>query len=121
MNKNVVSGYVDGLRAKAFSITTINGVQDNTLTLSGFAKCFNGLIIDGGASNLQNMTATLIINNDVVIDSATPAFFETDAANPRQYFEFYRPLTGQDTITLRIQDTGAQSLEVLVYYQNRPA
>jgi hypothetical protein len=119
--KNIVSGYIDGLRAKAFPITTINGVEDNSLTLSGFAKCLNGIVIEPFAATTANITMTLIVNNDVVIDSANVDFFTKDASNPRQYYEFFRPLTGQDTITLRIQDTAAQSIEVMLYYQNRPA
>jgi hypothetical protein len=119
--RSIVQGYIDGLRAKAFPITSVNGVQDNSLTLSGFAKCLNGIIIEPLAANLNNVTISLIVNNDVVIDSANANFFDQDASNPRQYFEFYRPLTGQDTITLRVEDTGAQSFEILLYYQNKPA
>lgn len=111
--------YVNGLRAKAFPITTSAGVTDTNLSLSGRAKCFNGLMIEGAAGTIANAVVTLIINNDTVIDGASAIFFAKDAANPRQYFEFFRELEGQDTITLRIEDTGAQQLDVLVYYQDR--
>ena len=82
--KNIVQGYIDGLRSKSFAITTINGVQDNSLTLSGFAKCLNGIIIEPLAATLTTTTISLIVNNDVVIESASALFFEKDASNPRQ-------------------------------------
>lgn len=110
--------YINGIRAKSFPVTTIVGVLDVNLSLSGLARCFNGLIIQGGA-NLASAQISLIINNDQVIENASAEFFAKDVANPRQYFEFYRALEGNDTITLRIQDSAAQSLEVLVYYQNQ--
>ena len=111
--------YVNGLRAKAFPINTAVGVTDTNLSLSGRAKCFNGLIIRGATATIASATITLIINNDTVIDGASALFFAKDAANPRLYFEFFRELEGADTITLRIEDSAAQQLDVLVYYQDR--
>jgi hypothetical protein len=118
--QNLVKGYIGGLRCKNFQINTINGSVDTTLTLSGFAKTFLGLVIVQGTAPAGTFV-NLIINNDVVIDDGLIDFFEVDPSNPRQYYDFVRPLTGQDTITLRTESTAAGIMDVLVYYQNNAA
>lgn len=107
--------YETGIRCKGFAISAATGSTETTLDLSGFAKQFCGLaLVDCAATN----TIQLVVNNDVVIESTNGQFFNSDASNPRMYTEFNRPLTGQDTITLKTTATAADTFSVVVYYRN---
>jgi hypothetical protein len=107
--------YETGIRCKGFQISAATGSTETTLDLSGFAKQFCGLAL---VDALNTSTIQLVINNDVVIESTNGTFFNSDASNPRMYTEFNRPLTGQDTITLKTTATAADTYNVVVYYRN---
>lgn len=115
--RDIQKAYQEGIRCKGFTITPQVGVTDVNLPLSGFAKTFLGLAVQPGASS--GTRVSLIINNDVVIENVDVDFFEVTSANPRQYFDFVRPLTGTDTITFRVEVTTATPFQLLVYFQNK--
>lgn len=118
MNPTAIQkAYQEGLRCKNFVVPTTNGTADVNLNFSGFAKTFLGCIALPGAP--AGTVVDLIINNDLVIEAANLDFFENDPANPRQYFDFVRPLTGSDTVTLRVTSTGSGNFNFLVYFQNK--
>jgi len=109
--------YRDGVRCKGFRNTFGTGTSDLSLSLSGMGKYFLGIA-------LLNLSATgldlsLVINEDVVIDTLDARFIEVDGAtSPRDYYAFGRALNGQDTIVLRVNNsTGAAvAVSVIVYY-----
>ena len=107
--------YETGIRCKGFTISAATGTTETTLDLSGFAKQFVGFsVVDCSSTS----TLQLVINNDVVVESTNGQFFNTDDSNPRAFTEFNRPLTGQDTITLKTTATAADTYFVVVYYRN---
>ena len=107
--------YETGIRCKGFTISAAVGTTETTLDLSGFAKQFCGFSLSG---SVATSSVQLVVNNDVVVESTNSLFFENDASNPRMYTEFNRPLTGQDTITLRTTATVADTFSIVVYYRN---
>jgi hypothetical protein len=109
--------YQEGLRCKGFNVITVNGTTEEQLSLSGFAEQLLGIVALPGAP--AGTTIQLTVNNDQVIEEANVDFFETDPANPRQYYDFARPLLGSDSLTLRVNSTAAGNLQILVYFQNR--
>lgn len=107
--------YFDGIRCKGFRFNIPTGASTFTLDLSGMAKYFKGITFFTFTNT--GLTAQLVINNDVVIESSDARFFEKNAANPRETYPFGRALNGQDTINLSFQNTQpAIVLSVLVYY-----
>jgi|DEB0MinimDraft_4_1074332.scaffolds.fasta_scaffold104370_2 hypothetical protein len=107
--------YETGIRCKGFTVAAASGTTQTTLDLSGFAKQFVGIAL---VDALATSDIQLVINNDVVIENTNAQFFNTDDSNPRAFTEFNRPLTGQDTITLKTQATAANTYRVVVYYRN---
>jgi hypothetical protein len=107
--------YETGIRCKGFRISAAVGTTETTLDLSGFAKQFCGFSLSG---SVDTSSVQLVVNNDVVVESTNSLFFENDASNPRMYTEFNRPLTGQDTITLKTSSSVADTFDIVVYYRN---
>ena len=67
--------YRQGLRTKGFQTTVPTTGADQTLSLSGLAKQFEGILLTSTTSaapgtiiDPAQLRITLIINNDVVID-----------------------------------------------------
>jgi len=109
--------YRDGVRCKGFRKTFATGTDDLSLSLSGMAKYFLGIAIHNITA--ASLDASLVINEDVVIDTIDARFIEVDGAtSPRDFYSFGRALNGQDTINLRINNgTGAAvPIVVIVYY-----
>lgn len=108
--------YEQGLRCKGFKFSVPTGNSNFSLQLSGMASLFKGIAF----YNFTNLglTTQLVLNNDVVIESADARFFEINGdANPRETYPFFRALNGQDTITLSFVNTAALvEISVLVYY-----
>jgi len=110
--------YSNGVRCKGFTVTIAAGTSSFSVDLSGMAKNFLGfgfffLTVPGGAVITQ-----LVINNDVVVDSALIQHFQVaGATSDRDYFPFPRPLNGQDTIVFNFTNAGAAATGYLnVYY-----
>jgi len=108
--------YFDGIRCKGFRFNIPTGASTFTLDLSGMAKYFKGITFFTFTNT--GLTAQLVINNDVVIESSDARFFEVNGdANARETYPFIRALNGQDTITLSFVNTAALvDVSVLVYY-----
>jgi len=71
---NMIS-YRQGIRNKGFQVTVPTTGANQTLSLSGLAKAFEGIIFSSTTSaapgtlvNALQLRVTLTINNDVVID-----------------------------------------------------
>jgi len=124
--------YRQGIRNKGFQITVPTTGATQTLSLSGLAKAFEGIILSATTTaapavliNATQLLVTLTINNDVVVDSVTAntlgATINTGITSGFPAFiPFPRALTGQDTIILRVTNSSgaSQLLNATVYYKN---
>lgn len=132
MASNINISYRQGIRNKGFQITVPTTGASQTLSLSGLAKAFEGIVFSattaaapGTGIDALQLRVTLTINNDVVIDDVTAhdlgaavtAGITTGFPN---FIPFPRALTGQDTILLRVTNSSgaSQILNATVYYKN---
>jgi len=128
---NMIS-YRQGIRNKGFQITVPTTGATQTLSLSGLAKAFEGIILSSTTSavpatlvNALQLRVTLTINNDVVIDDVVAHELGASVnagvtTGFPAFIPFPRALTGQDTILLRVTNSSgaSQLLNVTVYYKN---
>ena len=124
--------YRQGIRSKGFSVTVPTTGAQQTLSLSGLAKNFEGIIFSSTATAAPSvgvdpyqLRITLIINNDVVIDNDVAYHYAMSSTGGfTGGFPFYIPLpralTGQDTIVLRVTNSSgaSQLLNATVWYRN---
>jgi hypothetical protein len=124
--------YRQGIRSKGFSVTVPTTGAQQTLSLSGLAKNFEGIIFSSTATAAPSvgvdpyqLRVTLIINNDVVIDNDVAYHYAMSSTGGfTGGFPFYIPLpralTGQDTIVLRVTNSSgaSQLLNATVWYRN---
>jgi len=128
---NMIS-YRQGIRNKGFQITVPTTGATQTLSLSGLAKAFEGILLSatttaapGTIINGMQLLVTLTINNDVVIDSVVAHDLGASTGTGIStgfpaFIPFPRALTGQDTIILRVTNSSgvSQLLNATVYYKN---
>jgi len=124
--------YRQGLRTKGFQTTIPTTGADVTLSLSGLAKQFEGILLSSTSSAAPGavvdpiqLRITLIINNDVVIDDDNAYHYAISATGGFSggfpfFVPFPRRLTGQDTILLKVVNASAASqiLNTTIYYRN---
>ena len=123
--------YRQGIRSKGFAITCPTGTTQQTLSLSGLAKSFEGILITSAFTatpsiviNPKQLRVTLTINNDVAIDDDVALHYASPATGGFSGgFPFFIPiprrLTGQDTISIRLVNAAAsQNVDVTVWYRN---
>ena len=124
--------YRQGIRSKGFQITVPTTGAQQTLSLSGLAKNFEGILLSSTTSAAPSvgidpyqLRITLTINNDVAIDDDLAYHYALSGTGGfTGGFPFYIPipraLTGQDTISLRITNSSgaSQILNVVVWYRN---
>jgi len=132
MATNMNITYRQGIRMKGFQVTVPTTGASQTLSLSGLAKCFEGIKFSAVASgapqtpiSATQLRITLTINNDVVIDDVPAVDLGAEVAAGvtsgfPHFIPFPRALTGQDTILLRVTNSsgGSQLLNANVYYKN---
>jgi hypothetical protein len=131
MAVNMIS-YRQGIRSKGFQTTVPTTGAVQTLSLSGLAKSFEGIILSSTTSaapgviiDPAQLRITLTINNDVCIDEDVAFHYSITATGGFSGgFPFFIPipraLTGQDTITLRVTNASgaSQILNTTVWYRN---
>jgi hypothetical protein len=124
--------YRQGIRSKGFQVTVPTTGAQQTLSLSGLAKNFEGILLSSTTSaapgtgvDPYQLRITLTINNDVAIDDDLAYHYAISATGGfTGGFPFYIPipraLTGQDTISLRVTNSSgaSQILNVVVWYRN---
>lgn len=124
--------YRQGIRTKGFQVTVPTTGANQTLTLSGLAKQFEGILFSSTTSAVPGtivdpaqLRISLIINNDVVIDDDVAYHYALSATGGFSggfpfFIPFPRRLTGQDTILLRVTNSSgaSQILNTTVYYRN---
>lgn len=132
MASNINISYRQGIRNKGFQVTVPTTGASQTLSLSGLAKAFEGIVFSATTSaapatiiNASQLRITLTINNDVVIDDVVAHDLGASVASGittgfPNFIPFPRALTGQDTILLRVTNSSgaSQILNVAVYYKN---
>lgn len=131
MASNINISYRQGIRNKGFQVTVPTTGATQTLSLSGLAKCFEGIVFSATTSaapatqiNAMQLRVTLTINNDVVIDDVCAHDLGASTQGIASGFPFFVPfpraLTGQDTILLRVTNSAgaSQLLNATVYYKN---
>jgi len=132
MASNFDISYRQGIRSKGFQVSVPTTGANQTLSLSGLAKSFEGLIVSsttgaapGTIIDPAQLRITLTINNDVVIDDDVAFHYAITATGGFSGgFPFFIPtprrLTGQDTILLRVTNTSGatQLLNVTIWYRN---
>lgn len=129
--RNEIS-YRQGLRTKGFQVTVPTTGADQTLSLSGLAKQFEGIMFSvttaaapGTVINPLQLRVTLVINNDVVIDNDVMFHYSNGTGTGvtsgfPHFVPLPRRLTGQDTILLKITNSSgaSQIVNATVYYRN---
>jgi hypothetical protein len=123
--------YRQGLRTKGFQISVPTTGAQQTLSLSGLAKSFEGILFSATTSAAPGvhidplqLRITLTINNDVVIDDDVADMYSTSAGGFTGGWPYFIPLprrlTGQDTIILRVTNSSgaSQILNATIYYRN---
>jgi hypothetical protein len=132
MATNMNISYRQGIRNKGFQVTVPTTGATQTLSLSGLAKAFEGIILSSTTSaapatlvNATQLRVTLTINNDVVIDDVIAHELGASTGTGIStgfpaFIPFPRALTGQDTILLRVTNSSgaSQILNATVYYKN---
>ena len=124
--------YRQGIRSKGFQVTVPTTGAQQTLSLSGLAKNFEGILLSSTTSAAPSvgvdpyqLRITLTINNDVAIDDDLAYHYAISSTGGfTGGFPFYIPipraLTGQDTVSLRVTNSSgaSQILNVVVWYRN---
>jgi len=123
--------YRQGLRSKGFQISVPTTGTQQTLSLSGLSKSFEGILFSATTSAAPGthidplqLRITLTINNDVVIDDDVADMYSTSTGGFTGGWPYFIPiprrLTGQDTIILRVTNSSgaSQILNVTVWYRN---
>jgi hypothetical protein len=132
MATNMNISYRQGIRNKGFQVTVPTTGATQTLSLSGLAKAFEGIILSSTTSaapatlvNATQLRVTLTINNDTVIDDVIAHELGASTGTGIStgfpaFIPFPRALTGQDTILLRVTNSSgaSQILNATVYYKN---
>jgi len=109
--------YSNGVRCKGFTVTIGAGTSSFSVDLSGMAKNFLGFAYFFRTTPAGICTTQLVINNDVVVDSALIQHFQVAGnTSDRDYYPFPRPLNGQDTIVFNFTNSGGPDQGFLLCY-----
>lgn len=107
-------------RLKGYNFNVSGGASSFPLDISGEARVLLGLSIlaleNFDDPNLQPDTFTLTINNEIVINQTHPGFL-SPLFMDEEYYQFLRPLSGQDDISVTFTNPNpAQNVSLAVYY-----
>ena len=109
--------YSNGVRCKGFTVTIGAATSSFSVDLSGMAKNFLGFGWFFRTTPTGIVTTQLVINNDVVVDSALIQHFQiAGTTSDRDYYPFPRPLNGQDTIIFNFTNSGGPDQGFLLCY-----
>jgi hypothetical protein len=131
MASNFDISYRQGIRSKGFQISVPTTGTQQTLSLSGLSKSFEGVLFSATTSAAPGvhidplqLRITLTINNDVVIDDDVADMYATSTGGFTGGWPYFIPiprrLTGQDTIILRVTNSSgaSQILNCTIWYRN---
>ena len=72
--------YSNGVRCKGFTVSIVNGTSSFSVDLSGMARNFLGFGFFFVANPAAAVLTQLVINNDVVVDSALIQHFQVNGS-----------------------------------------
>lgn len=123
--KQVAKQAIDGMRELIRDLKKMKGyewsiaVGENTLNLeiAGDARVMLGIILYTEDNDLTAMpdSVTLIVNREQVIDNVKPDLLSPVVMDDEYYF-IPRPLSGQDTISLKVTASASTTLYGAIYY-----
>ena len=113
--------YQTGLRSKGFRFTTSAGSNTQNLQLAGLAHKLEGIaILTDAQGGFVNTEISFTVNNDTVIERSDARFVEYAPNRDLPFYPFMRGLTGQDSISVTIQNANPQTVSVIIYYRQAP-
>ena len=103
-------------RSRGFAFDVPVGTTPFNIDISGTARIFLGFaFIQADEDFADQATMTFLINNEVVIEDVFMSFFSNEFTD-EEYYSFPRPLSGTDSVTLRITAPTAQQVRMIIYY-----
>lgn len=113
----------NSVRTRGF-ITALSAgaIQPVQIQISGTAKLLIGFVLHAktnfSADNLTPRAVSLVINNETVVQEMPFNLLDIKFIDG-QFYEFIRPLSGNDSIELIYDNTGqgAQTVEAAFYYR----
>ena len=103
-------------RARGYFYNLVDGANNGlNVELSGTAKFMLGLALNKASIQAGQLTITLKVNNEVIFQDLDGTFLSEEYTDD-EYYYFPRPLSGQDSIILDIQSSGAQDVAFAWYY-----
>jgi hypothetical protein len=119
-----VQAFIQGSRkVKGFIINLAAGVPNPVnIDISGNAKLLLGFVLfprtQFADPTLQPRAISLMINDEQAINTMPFSLINKQNSTDNDYFEFIRPVAGNDSITLTIDNTGAgvQTIDAAFYY-----
>jgi len=113
--------YQTGLRSKGFRFTTSAGSNTQNLQLAGLAHKLEGIaILTDAQGGFVNTEISFTVNNDTVIERSDARFVEYAPNRDLPFYPFARGLTGQDSISITVQNANPQTISVIIYYRQAP-
>jgi len=105
-------------RVKGFAFSVPTGDQSFAINLAGTARLMLGyalLLEDPADPTTMPETHTLTVNNEIVVDQASPDFFSGRFMDDEFIF-IPRPLSGTDDITINFSNTNAAQVVRMAFY-----
>lgn len=103
-------------RARGYNFDLPAGVSKNNIDLSGTAKFLLGFAVNVADDlTLGDFVIDLLVNNEVILENVDAGFLTQGFTNEEYYF-FPRPLSGSDSINLRINTLAAATFGIVFYY-----
>jgi hypothetical protein len=113
-------GYQQGLRSKGFTFGTSAGSNTQQLNLAGLADRLEGIaILTSAQGGFVDTRLSFTVNNDTVIDNADARFIAYAPERDLPFYPYQRPLTGQDSISVTVNNANPQDISVIIYYRQR--
>lgn len=110
-------------KVRGFRFTLTAGAPNEfDIDISGNAMLLLGFVLFPNTNfanpTLQPRTISLMINDEQVINTMPFSLINKQNSTDNDYYEFIRPVAGNDSITLTIDNTGAgvQVIDAAFYY-----
>jgi len=124
LNMEQVQALIMGSRkVKGFRISLSAGAPNEIdIDISGNAMLLLGFVLfpltNFADPTLQPRTISLMVNEEQIINTMPFSLINKQNSTDNDYYEFIRPVAGNDSITLTIDNTGggAQVVDAAFYY-----
>ena len=103
-------------RCRGYLYNLVSGANNGlTAELSGTARFLLGFAINKNDLNVDEISITIKINNEVIIQDLDATFLSTEFTDD-EYYYFPRPLSGQDSIIIDMNSSGSNDVAMSWYY-----